>query len=183
MPTVDSLVKDFLSQKCIAVAGVSRSREDAANSIYRKLRGAGYRVYAINPNTTVFDGDPCYPDLKALPEQVEGVVIVTRPKIAEQIVRQCVELQIPRVWMHCSLGTSPKLGKKLAASITSVSEEAIRLCRENNIAVIPGGCPMMFCEPVDFGHKCMRWSLRLLGSMAGVNELTTRGGERQTKEI
>jgi hypothetical protein len=65
-----------------------------------------------------------------------------------------------------SLGTHPKLAKKLAAAITSASEKAIRLCRENNITVIPGACPMMFCEPVDFGHKCMRWSLRLLGSLA-----------------
>jgi predicted CoA-binding protein len=169
MSRIDALANDFLSQKCIAVAGVSRSREDAANSIYRKLRDAGYRVYAINPNTVTFDGDLCYPDLKSLPEQLEGVVIVTRPVITEQIVRQCVELGVPKVWMHCSLGTSPKLGKKLAASITSVSEEAVRLCRENNIAVIPGGCPMMFCQPVDFGHKCMHWSLRLLGNMSGAN--------------
>lgn len=183
MATIDLLAHDFLAQKCIAVAGVSRSREDAANLIYRKLRGAGYRVYAINPHAVTFDGDPCYPDLKSLPERVEGVVIVTRPATAEQIVRQCIELGVPRVWMHCSLGTSPKLGKKLAASITSVSEEAVRLCQENNIAVIPGGCPMMFCQPVDFGHRCMRWSLRLLGSMDGVNELTTKGGMGQAKEI
>jgi predicted CoA-binding protein len=166
MATIDPLVKDFLAQKRIAVAGVSRTREDAANLIYRKLRHAGYRVFAINPNAPTFDGDPCYPDLKSLPEPVDGVVIITRPAIAEQIVRQCIELGIPRVWMHCSLGTRPKLAKKLAATITSVSEEAVRLCRENNIAVIPGGCPMMFCEPVDFGHKCMRWSLRLFGSLA-----------------
>jgi predicted CoA-binding protein len=182
MSTIDSLTNDFLAQKRIAVAGVSRTREDAANLIYRKLRGAGYQVFAINPNTTTFDGDPCYPDLRSLPERVDGVVIVTRPAITEQLVRQCVELGIPRVWMHCSLGTRPKLGKKLAESITSVSPEAVRLCRENNITVIPGGCPMMFCEPVDFGHKCMRWSLRLIGSLSGANGLTTRGGEVQANE-
>jgi predicted CoA-binding protein len=166
MSTIDPLIKDFLAQKRIAVAGVSRTREDAANLTYRKLRDAGYQVFAINPNTTTFDGAPCYPDLKSLPEPVDGVVIVTRPAIAEQIVRQCIELGIRRVWMHCSLGTSPlKLTKKLADNITSVSEEAVRLCQENGIAVIPGGCPMMFCEPVDFGHKCMRGTLRLIGSL------------------
>jgi hypothetical protein len=84
--------------------------------------------------------------------------------------------------MHCSLGTSPKLGKKLAASITSVSKEALRLCRENNIAVIPGGCPMMFCEPVDFGHKCMRWSLRVIGNLGEANGLAMRGGEGQANK-
>jgi predicted CoA-binding protein len=180
MSTIDTLIKDFLAQKRIAVAGVSQTREDAANMIYRKLRQTGYHVFAINPHATVFEGDPCYPDLKSLPEagtpgvastpRVDGVVIITRPAITEQIVRQCVALGVPRVWMHCSLGTHPRLGKELAASITSVSEEAVRLCRENNIAVIPGGCPMMFCKPVDFGHKCMCWSLWLTGSLAEPSE-------------
>lgn len=166
MSIIDPLVKEFLAQKRIAVAGVSRTREDAANLIYRKLRGTGHAVFAINPNTQSFDGDRCYPDLKSLPEPVDGVVIVTRPATTAQIVRQCIEVGIPRVWMHCALGTRPRFARKLASAITSVSEEAVRLCRENNIAVIPGGCPMMFCSPVDFGHKCMRWTLRLIGGLA-----------------
>ncbi|MBI3359994.1 MAG: CoA-binding protein [Chloroflexi bacterium] len=164
MNTIDSLVQDFLAQKRIAVVGVSRTREDAANLNYRKLRGAGYRVFAVNPNTQTFDGDPCYPDLKSIPEKVDGVLVVTNPSNTEQIARQCVELGIPRMWMHCSLGARPFL-PDLAAKITSASPEAVRLCREHKIAVIPGGCPMMFCPPVDFGHACMRGVLRLTGSL------------------
>jgi hypothetical protein len=166
MSTIEPLVQDFLSQKRLAVAGITRTRDEAANLIYRKLRDTGHQVYALNPNTDIFDGAPCYPNLKSLPEPVDGVVIVTRPEVAEQIVQECVELSIPRVWMHCSLGTSPKIGKNLAAKITSASAAAVRLCQENNITVIPGGCPMMFCEPVDFGHKCMRWTLGVMGHLS-----------------
>ena len=43
-------VAEFLGKKHIAVAGVSRDLQQPANAIYRKLRGAGYQVYAINPN-------------------------------------------------------------------------------------------------------------------------------------
>ena len=162
---IDSLAKDFLAQKRIAVAGVSRKREDAANLIYRKLRSAGYSVFAVNPNAATFDGDPCYPDLKSIPEKVDGVIVITKPIHTEQVVRECIELGIPRVWMHCSLGSKPRFAKELAAKITSASEEVVQLCRENHITVIPGGCPMMFCEPVDFGHKCMHGLLRLTGSL------------------
>jgi predicted CoA-binding protein len=165
MPTIDPLVKDFLAQKRIAVVGVSRKREDAANLNYRKFRKAGYKVFAVNPNTDKFDGDPCYPDLKSLPEKVDGVLIVTKPANTERIVRECIELGIPRVWMHCALGSRPTIAKDAAAKIGSASAEAVRLCRENNIAVIPGGCPNMFLEP-DFGHACMRGVLRLAGSLA-----------------
>jgi hypothetical protein len=41
----------------------------------------------------------------------------------------------------------------------SLSEDAIAACRTNGIEPIVGGCPMMFCGPVDFGHKCFRWWL------------------------
>jgi predicted CoA-binding protein len=166
MPTVDALIDDFLAQKRIAVAGVSRKKKTAANLIYNKLKGAGYTVFPLNPKADKIDGDQCYPDLGSLPEPVDGVVIATSPANAEQIVRDCVTQGVPRVWMHCSLGTHPRGSLKMGRAITSVSEEAVRLCRENNIKVIPGACPMMFCRPVDFAHKMMRGILRLFGGLA-----------------
>ncbi len=48
------------------------------------------------------------------------------------------------------------------ASASSVSNEAVQLCRENGVEVIPGGCPMMFLE---FGHKCMRLVMGALGKL------------------
>ncbi len=155
MATLNEIVDDFLAQKRIAVAGVSRRRHNAANMIYRKLRKTGYQVFAINPKVETVEGDPCYPDLKSVPEKTDGLVIVTRPEVAEQLVRQCAEVGIPRVWMHRSLGF---MG-------TSVSEQAVEFCRENSMTVIPGGCPMMFCKPVDFAHTCLHWMLKLTGGL------------------
>ena len=154
MSKTKSMVDDFLAQKTIAVAGVSRSQKDApANLIYRKLREAGYQVFPINPHAEVVEDDPCYPDLKAIPEALEAVVIATRPETTEEIVHQCAEAGVSRVWLHRSFGQG------------SVSEAAVNFCQEHDIAVIPGGCPMMFCEPVDFGHRCMRWFLGLTGGL------------------
>ena len=41
-------VSEFLSNHNIGVAGVSRDPMQAANTVYRKLRASGYRVFAIN---------------------------------------------------------------------------------------------------------------------------------------
>ncbi len=164
MSRIDDLAKDFLAQQRIAVAGVSGTREDAANLIYRTLRKRGYTVYGINPGLDTFLGDPCYPDVASLPEIPDGLVIVTKPAVAEDLVRQCIEAGVPRVWMHCMLGTHPRFLKGVAASMGSVSPEAIRLCRENGIAVIPGSCPMQFLGE-DFGHTCMRGILRVTGAL------------------
>lgn len=147
-------VKEFLAQKHIAVAGVSRNpRGSAANAIYNKLKNSDYKVYAVNPNAQKVAGEPCYPNLKAIPGPVDGVVIVTKPKHTETIVQECSELGIHHVWMHRSFGQG------------SVSDAAVKKCEENEINVILGGCPMMFCEPVDFGHKCIRWFLKFSGGL------------------
>jgi predicted CoA-binding protein len=153
MPAPNELVTDFLEQRHIAVAGVSRTKRDAANFVYVKLRNAGYHVYAVNPNATEVEGDPCYPDLRSLPETVDGLVIVTRPERANDLVQACAEAGVRRVWMHRAFGTG------------SVSDEAVTFCREHGISVIPGACPMMYCKPVDIPHRCMRWVLGVMGKL------------------
>jgi predicted CoA-binding protein len=153
MPTMKEAVETFLAQKRIAVAGVSRSKNEAANVVYRKLRASGYEVFPVNPNAETVEGDICYPDLKSVPGGIDGVVIATHPAVTEKVVRECADLGVPRVWMHRSFGQG------------SVSEDAADYCREKGIEVIAAGCPMMFCQPVDFGHKCMRWILNVTGGL------------------
>src|SRR5512136_2074941 len=101
MSTVDNLVQECLHQKNIAVVGVSDKRETGCNQAYRRFKAAGYSVSAVNPHLATFDGDPCYPDLKAIPVKPDAVFILTNPKITEGIVQQCVDLGIQKVWMHC----------------------------------------------------------------------------------
>ena len=160
MAKIDDLVTDFLAQKKIAVVGVSDKRDTGCNLNYRRFKEAGYKTYAVNPRIDKFEGDTCYPDLKAIPEKPDAVFILARPEVTDQIVQQCVELGIKRVWMHCMMGTKPGL----AASMTSVSQEAVEKCNANGIMVIPGSCPNQFLKP-DFGHAMMKGTWRLFGFM------------------
>lgn len=160
MEKIDSLVNGFFGQKRIAVVGVSDKRETGCNLAYKNFKDSGYQVYAVNPRIASFQGDACYPDLKSIPEKPDAVFILANPKVTDQIVGQCVELGIKHVWMHCMMGTKPGL----AGGITSVSSEAVELCRANGIAVIPGTCPNQFLRP-DFAHKMMRGLWRALGFM------------------
>ena len=161
MPRIDSLVQDFLAQKKIAVVGVSDKRETGCNLNYRKFKDAGYQVYAVNPHLSTYDGAPCYPDLKSIPQKPDAVFVLASPQVTDQIVRQCVALGVKHVWMHCMMGTKPGL----AADMTSVSPLAVELCKSNGIAVIPGSCPNQFLKP-DFGHAMMRGLWRAFGFMS-----------------
>jgi predicted CoA-binding protein len=151
---LDGKVRDFLAQHRIAVAGVSRdnSHHPAANLIYRQLKKTGHEVVPVNPHLQNFEGDRCYPDLRSIPGTVDGVVIITRPEVTEQIVHDCDASGVRRVWMHESL-----------AKGSSVSPAAVEYCRQHDISVIAGACPMMY--GADFGHTCMRWIMGLTGKL------------------
>lgn len=155
MSRTTELIADFLRGRRIAVAGVSRGAGSAANPVFRKLRGAGYEVFPVNPNAAEVEGVRCYPDLASVPGELDGVVVATHPDMSVEVVRQAVERKVPRVWFHRSFGRG------------SVSDAAVRECASHGIACIVGGCPLMFCEPVDVGHRCMRWWLGRRGRIHG----------------
>lgn len=151
MDKTPASVTAFLRGRRFAVAGVSRQPGQAANAVFRKLREAGYEVFPVNPRASEVEGVTCYSDVGSVPGQLDGVVIATAPDVSAQIVRECSAHQVARVWFHRSFGHG------------SVSEEAVRECGTRGIDCIVGGCPLMFCDPVDFGHKCMRWWLQRQG--------------------
>ena len=90
-PTLERKVHDFLAQKRIAVAGVSRndSHHPKGTLIYRRLKKTGHDLFPVNPHIRTFEGDRCYPYLRSIPGGVDGVVIVTRPEATERIVHDC----------------------------------------------------------------------------------------------
>ena len=154
--SVETKAHEFLAQKRIAVAGVSRNNthHPVGNLIYHRLRTTGHEVFPVNPHMATFEGDRCYPNLQSIPGGVDGVVIITRPETTARIVRDCNDAGVRRVWMHQSVGRG-----------TSVSRDAVEYCRQHDISVIAGGCPMMFGPGADFGHTCMRWFLKLTGGL------------------
>ncbi len=109
------------------MVGVSKDRRKFGNVVF-DLRAAGYHVYGVHPSGESVDGQTIYPTLAALPEQPEVVDLVVPPDVTEQIVRQCHELGLTRVWMQPG----------------AASREAVQFCQANGIEVISGGpCAMV----------------------------------------
>ena len=143
--TTRNLVSEFLSQRKLALVGISRSGKGFGNVIFKDLRAKGYQVYPVHPEARAIDGQPCAPSVLQLREKVGGVVLVVPPPMTEKVVRDVVEAGIPRVWMQQG----------------SESDTAIRYCEENNVVVVHGRCILMFAEPAAFFHRAHRWFWRL----------------------
>ena len=142
-------VNNFLAQKIIAVAGVSRNERKFGNAAYNELKKKGYKVYPVNPNMNEMMGEKCYPDLHSLPEKPGGVFICLKAQETEKVVKEAAELKINNIWMQQG----------------SESSEAIKYCRQNNIDVVHNECILMFVEPLLFGHKAHRWIKGIFGRL------------------
>lgn len=124
---MEDLIQEFINQRVWAVVGASLNPEKYGHKIFRNLRAAGYIVYGVNAGGGEIDGQRLYPSLADLPEKPAVVDVVVPPKVAEEIVRQCAELGLGRVWMQPG----------------SESEEAIHLCQEKGIRVVHDACAMI----------------------------------------
>lgn len=93
-------VQGFLAQKRIAVSGLSRTKDSEAGAIYRKLRDHGYQVFPVHPSAEALQGDPCYPNLSAIPGGVDAVFIMNSPDVSETVAEEADRLGIRHVWMH-----------------------------------------------------------------------------------
>lgn len=151
--TLAEAARDFLAQKRIAIVGVSRNSSEAANFIFRRLRDTGHDVIPVNPRAPKLEDTKCYATLSAVPGTIDAVVVCTPPAATADIVRDCANRGITRVWLHRALGSG------------SVSKDALSIAQENHLTLIPGACPAMFCNPVDLGHRCMRWVLNVAGRL------------------
>ena len=153
MKALERAAAEFLALDRIAVFGVSRDSRQAANLICRKLRETGHAVFAVNPNAERVEGDVAYPGIASIPGGVDGAVIVTAPGVAISNVEACAATGVRRVWLHQGIGRG------------SVSPAVVERCRALGLRAIPGACPMMFCEPVDPGHRCIRWFKKVGGRL------------------
>ena len=153
MSTLRQAADEFLAQHRIAVAGVSRDGKASANLIYHRLKDTGHEVFAVNPNADTVEGERCYRSVGEIPGGVDGVVIVTPADQTEAVAAECAQAGVHSVWIHRGIGPG------------SSSPEAVEYCHEHGITAIPGGCPCMFGETADPGHKCLKAMLKVTGKL------------------
>ncbi len=140
-------IQDFYAQKELAIAGVSHNPQKFGTAVYKELKLKGYKVYGVNPNLGVVDGDKCYASLAELPGPVGGLVCSTKPEVSEQLVRQAAAAGIKRVWLQQG----------------SESKAAVEFCKQNGIDVIYGECIFMFVPHTMWMHGAHKFVKELFG--------------------
>jgi hypothetical protein len=140
-------INEFMGQKNIAVAGVSRTKHKFGNTIFKELAKKGVNVYPVNPNLDEFEGMKCYKSIESLPADVTGIVINTKPAVSAGLIKDAEAKGIKNIWLQ--QGSADK--KTIAEYENSASN------------IVSGQCILMFTEPVKGIHGFHRWLKKSFG--------------------
>lgn len=142
-------VEDFLRQKRWAFVGVSENKRKFGSYAYQELKAKGLDVIPVNPKLQRLGEDAVYPSLKALPNQVDAIVVAVSRSKVDKIVQEASEQGIRHIWLQQG----------------SESPEVINYCKEKGINCISGECILMFVKPFNFPHSFHRFIWRVIGKL------------------
>jgi hypothetical protein len=89
--------------KTIAVVGLSSRPGRPGYYVPAYLQAQGYRIIPVNPFIESALGEKSYPDLLAVPEPVELVLLFRRSEAVPPFVDQAIEIGAKAVWMQLGI--------------------------------------------------------------------------------
>lgn len=122
--------------KSIAVVGASRKVGSVGHAVIRNLIYGHYTgvIYPINPQAKGILGVPCFPDLKAINEVPDLVVVVVPSQHVERVVVQAAELGTKHL-VVISAGFK-EVGEEGAARELRIRD----IARERGLAILGPNC-------------------------------------------
>jgi len=141
-------IEQFVAQRHVAVAGISRNPHKFGNAIFKELKKQGYILYPMSRHMQEFEGVRCYPDISSLPEEVSAIVINTKPEQTAGLIKEAEAKGIRQIWLQQGASNN-----EILASIEN---------SESNI--IAKHCILMFAKPDHFMHKTHILFKKLFGT-------------------
>lgn len=123
----DTIERLLQTVETIAVVGLSSQERRAGYYVPAYLQRQGYRIIPVNPYLDEALGEGAYPDLHAVPEKVDLVLLFRRSEAVPPIVEQAIEIGAPAVWMQSGI----------------VNHEAAERAREAGLDVVMNTCMMV----------------------------------------
>jgi uncharacterized protein len=141
-------IDDFMASEAFAVIGVSANQRKFGNVVYRTMKEKEAVVFPVHGSLEKVEGDVCYRNVAALPENVHAVITVVPPEATAAVLKECAARGIGYVWMQPG----------------SESKEAIAEAEKAGMKVVSGECILMFLEPVKSIHSFHRFVKKVVGS-------------------
>lgn len=135
-------IDEFLTSEPIAMVGVSRNPKKFGFAAFRELKDKGMNIIPVNPYAEEIHGTRVYKDIKSLPPEVKGIIIMTKKDQTVSVIKEAKESGLKQIWIQ-----------QMADS-----KEALNELKGTGINYISGECILMHYKPhsIHKFHKALR---------------------------
>ena len=126
-PPSDAELKAILTGvHTIAVVGLSGTPDRPAHQVPAFLKQHGYRIIPVNPTLTEALGEKAYPELRAVPDAIDAVLVFVRSEAVPPVVEQAIEIGARTIWMQEGIVNLEAAARARAAGLTVVMDRCMR---------------------------------------------------------
>ena len=124
-------IQSFLDSQPIALVGASRDPKKFGHTAFKELKEKGMKLIPVNPEAEEILGVKSYPNIKTLPSDIQGIIILTKKEKTYSVVKEAKEKGIKRIWIQQMADT----------------REAIDELKDSDINYVIGECILMHYKP------------------------------------
>jgi len=133
-------MKKFMEPRSVAFIGMSSRVGKGSLNLFENLLQIGFpgKIYPVNPKIQELLGRKVYPDISAVPEEIDLAVVMTSRQIVPGVLEQCARKGIDSVVIVTQgFGEADEEGKALQRSIDEmIKKTGVRVLGPNSIGVI-----------------------------------------------
>jgi predicted CoA-binding protein len=118
-------IEEFIASEPIAMAGVSRNPKKFGFAAFRELKEKGMNIIPVNPNAAEIHGVKVFPDIKSLPADVRGLIIMTSSQKTAGIIKEAREKGIRQIWIQQMAESREALKELEGSGINYITKECI----------------------------------------------------------
>jgi acetyl coenzyme A synthetase (ADP forming)-like protein len=126
----------FFNPGSVAVVGASQTTGKVGYEVLTNMIAAGYkgRIFPVNNKTATIEGLKCYPNLEAIGQIPDLVIIILPARIVPSIMQQCAKIGVKSV-IIITAGF-----KEIGEEGRTLEQQVIQIAKQSGIRVIGPNC-------------------------------------------
>ena len=113
--------------RVIAVVGLSPNWNRPSYFAAKYMLEHGYTIVPVNPGATEILGQKCYPDLAAIPQQVDLVDVFRKPEDVMPITEEAIRIGAKCLWLQLGVINQEAADKASAAGLDVVMNRCVKI--------------------------------------------------------
>jgi acetyltransferase len=134
------MLEKFFNPKSVAIVGASRQQGKVGYEILRSMLDAGFpgKIFPVNPQAEEIENLKCFPDLRAIGQTPDLVLIVVPAKAVPSVMQQCAAVGVKAVIIiTAGFKEVGEEGRKLEQQVIQIAKPAgIRVIGPNCLGLI-----------------------------------------------